>query len=386
MDIQLFNKMFTDKAFFDCKKMKYKYGSNYYEFLDVLKQLYYKALPFSDFEGHNAVFLENYVPVKQRAVKLLLESSDAPYSVKSAGEEVIATSAIESIDFSRESVRNVFKGLAPANQQEFRIMGLKNGLEFIGNVENNISEENIYRLYMMAVGDFLDEESRLPKGSLYRQDEVFVVSDKVEHSGAPYAELPKLMKQLVEFINTDDDINDLEKASIIHFCFAFIHPYFDGNGRMARLLHLWFLFQKGYRRALFFPFSSSIEKNRRGYYKAFTQIEENKAVSGVLDITPFISFFAESVYNKIPEEAFSKSTSQKIGGALTQGKLTPKEKELWKFVVSHYGKGEFSTKQLEKDFGNAAYATIRSFALKLCELELLTPIKYGSRTKYKVAE
>ena len=45
-----------------------------------------------------------------------------------------------------------------------------------------------------------------------------------------------------------------------------------------------------------------------------------------------------------------------------------------------------ATKQLEKDFGNAAYATIRSFVLKLEKLGLLTSVKYGTRTKYKVAE
>ena len=38
--------------------------------------------------------------------------------------------------------------------------------------------------------------------------------------------------------------------------------------------------------------------------------------------------------------------------------ITQKEAELWRFVLSNYGDGEFSTKQLERDFGNAAYATI----------------------------
>ena len=42
------------------------------------------------------------------------------------------------------------------------------------------------------------------------------------------------------------------------------------------------------------------------------------------------------------------------------------------------------TKQLEKDFGNAAYATIRGFVLKFEELGLLRTIKYGNRNKYQV--
>jgi len=53
-------------------------------------------------------------------------------------------------------------------------------------------------------------------------------------------------------------------------------------------------------------------------------------------------------------------------------------------VLSCYGTDEFSTKRLEKDFGDAAYATIRAFVLKFEELGLLTSAKYGTRVKYRV--
>lgn len=54
-------------------------------------------------------------------------------------------------------------------------------------------------------------------------------------------------------------------------------------------------------------------------------------------------------------------------------------------MLSYYGMGEFSTKQLENDFGDAAYATIRGFVLKFEELGLLSSVKYGARIKYKIA-
>ena len=59
-------------------------------------------------------------------------------------------------------------------------------------------------------------------------------------------------------------------------------------------------------------------------------------------------------------------------------------KDLWNFVLSAYGSSEFSTKQLERDFGNAAYATIRGFVLKFEELGLLTAQIYGNKVKYSV--
>ncbi|MBR6903172.1 MAG: Fic family protein, partial [Clostridia bacterium] len=215
-------------------------------------------------------------------------------------------------------------------------------------------------------------------------DTVYVVSDRVEHSGLDNKKVPQYMKSLMAFVNEEDEINDLIKAAIIHFYIAYVHPYFDGNGRMARLFHLWFLVQKGYKSVLFIPFSGKIEKSRKEYYKAFTLVEENKKISGRIDVTPFILYFIDNVYNKINEGFAAIDTLSVYDNAVKDGKITEKETKLWKFIMSSYGTEEFSTKQLEKDFGNAAYATIRAFVLKFESLGLLSSRKYGVRVKYKI--
>ena len=78
--------------------------------------------------------------------------------------------------------------------------------------------------------------------------------------------------------------------------------------------------------------------------------------------------------------------TQLYDDAVKKGKVTEKESKLWKFVLSFYGTEEFSTKQLEKDFGDAAYATIRGFVSKFEKLGLLSSAKYGARVKYKVVK
>lgn len=385
MDVKVFAKMLKDKHFTDFQKMTYKYSEDFDVFLQTLEELYYKALPLSDFNGNELVFIEHHASVNQSAIKLLLQSQDQHYGIKAAEEEIVATSAIESIDFNRDSVRKILKGMAPKDEQENRILGIKHGLEFIADTSNKITEENLYKLYMMTVGDFLTEDDKLAEGKLYRHDTVYVVSNRVEHAGLNYQKVPEFMASLIAFVNHEDDINDLVKATIIHFYIAFIHPYFDGNGRIARLVHLWFLIQKGYQSALFIPFSSQIEKSRKAYYDAYTMIEENKKFSGKIDVTPFILYFINHVYNKL-NEGFSTTieTLTVYDAAVKSGKITEKETKLWKFVLSYYGTEGFSTKQLEKDFGDAAYATIRGFVLKFEDLGLLSSVKYGSRVKYKV--
>ena len=386
MDIKIFTKMLKDKNFTDYRKLKYKYSDDFSSFLSTLEELYYKSLPIVDFEDNNIVFIENHASVNQNTIKRLLQSQNGYYGIKAAEDEIIATSAIESIDFSRDSVRNILKGMAPNDEQENRILGIKKGLEFIADTSNKINEENLFKLYMMSAGDFVSEDDKLLEGNLYRHDTVYVVGEDVAHSGVDFRKVPELMKALIDFINDDDNINDLIKATIIHFYIAYIHPYFDGNGRTARLVHLWFLIQKGYQSALFIPFSSQIEKSRKAYYDAFTAVEENKKLSGKIDVTPFVLYFINNVYNKMNEGTADIETLTAFDEAVKEGKITEKETKLWKFVLSFYGTDEFSTKQLEKDFGDAAYATIRGFVLKFEELGLLSSVKYGTRVKYKVVQ
>ena len=384
MDAIKFSQMLSDKHIVDFKKLKYKYADDFNEFVSVLKSSYYEALPILDFKGNSLVYLGSCTGVNLDAVKLLYTAQSSAYGTKALEEEIVATSAIESIDFNRDSVRNIMKGLAPKDEEENRIYGLKQGFEFISNRENKITEENIFKLYMMAIGNFLDDDNKLKQGCFYRHDTVFVMSDKVEHSGIDYKKLPEYMKSFVKFANADDKINDLLKATMLHFYIAYLHPYFDGNGRMARLIQMWFLIQKGYESTLFVPFSSYIEKSRKKYYDAYTLIEDNSKMSGVIDVTPFLLYFTQNVYEKMTDDSIKTDTFELYNSALVEGKITEKEAKLWQFVLSAYAGDTFTTKQLEKDFGNAAFATVRSFVIKFADLGLLNTQQMKNKVLYSI--
>lgn len=389
MEAALFAKMLSDPGILDLKKMGYKYGaSDLQEFLALLKQDFYQALPLHDFEGNPMVYLDSVVRVSLSAARVLLtpQQSAHLYGARAMEEEIISTFRIEQIDTSRESVRRILSGQAPKNDEEHHIYGMKLGLEFIADVSRAITEDNLFRLYQMTIGDFLPEEDCLLPGNLYRHDSVYIVGSKLEHTGLPWQKLPAYMAELVAFAAEKTAQNDLIKAAILHFALAYLHPYFDGNGRMARLFHLWYLVQQGYSSALFVPMSRFIEESRSRYYKAYTLVEQNQQISGVLDVTPFLTYFAESVYSRLGEGRPQLRTLQAFDGALRQGKVTEKEQALWQFVLTAYGDEEFSTKRLEKDFGDAAYATIRSFVLKFERLGLLTSVRYGNRVKYRVQD
>ncbi|WP_409967418.1 Fic family protein [Bengtsoniella intestinalis] len=385
MDTKQLTAMLQDGHFDVWKKLQYKYSAPAVaEMLDTLKVMGFASLPIHDFGGGSCVYYPAKCIMPKDAMRHLLSRQQDPYGRKAMEDEIEFTLRIENIHSNRDSVRKIVEGYAPSDQSEAQIFGIKKGLDFISDRSNAITEENLHRLYMLSVGDFLGIDDQLLPGQYYRHDAVYITGDKTYHQGISAAKLPQYMAELVVFINRKDEIPELTKACIIHFYFAYLHPYFDGNGRTARLLHLWYLVQQGFSSTLFFAFSKHINQSKNQYYKCFTQIEENFSVGNLLDMTPFIRYFKESVYDQIPRQSQDFTTIDRFLVAKTQGVITEKEQALWHFVLSRYGQEPFSTKQLERDFSNAAYATIRGFVLKFEGLELLRSQRYGNRVKYQV--
>ncbi|SDI01048.1 Fic family protein [Desulfosporosinus hippei] len=386
MELKTFTEMFSDKNALDFKKLKYKFGEeNLKGYLDTLNESFYHKLPLLDFKGKPAVLLPSKVNMTVQLVKRLSATySNEKYGIQAMEDEIISTLSIEQIDSSRESVRRILNGGAPETSNENKAYGIKRGLDFIAEPANKITEQNLYQLYMLAVGDFLDERDRLMPEHKYRHDEVYVVGQNIEHQGLSSQLLSQYMVNLIEYIRRDEGLDQVVKSIIIHYYLAYLHPYFDGNGRMARLIQLWYLVQIGYTSSLFIPFSAFINETKGLYYKAFTLVSYNSKVSEGLDVTPFVSYFVDNVLTKLQKRVEPTNALEVFNNLLQTGEITAKEKDLFHYVLSAYGTNEFSTKQLEGDYKNAAYATIRNFVLKLESKGLLFSQKYGNRVRYRV--
>lgn len=389
MDAQQYIVMLQDKHFFDLKKMEYKYSKTAVgEMLNLLELQAVKELPLSDFTRQEKLrYLAPYASSSSGAASALMRyRGSASYGVQALTDEIISTLSIEQIHTSRKSIRTVLAGKAPVNAVENHIWGMKKGFEFIADKRNSINEETVRALYELVVNPYLeDQEDRLSADQLYREGAVSIVNEtkgKIIHSGAPAGHIQAMMQELFDFLNQYTAIDDLAKATVLHFFVAYVHPYYDGNGRMARMLHLWYLLQNGYSAALFLPFSSIIQENKAGYYKAFDLISANYEITGRYDISPFLDYFNQTVYAQIKAAPLCSDSLAEFQIRLKNGEITAKEKELFYFVLSNYGAEEFSTKQLERDFANCAYATIRTFVLKLSDAGILEEHIYGNRKKY----
>ncbi|MGD9908988.1 MAG: Fic family protein [Candidatus Izemoplasmatales bacterium] len=81
-----------------------------------------------------------------------------------------------------------------------------------------------------------------------------------------YDEIMQFMTNLENYINQDDEIDDLVKLAIIHYQFESIHPFYDGNGRTGRVINILYLVLKGLLDSPILYLSKYINKNKQQYY------------------------------------------------------------------------------------------------------------------------
>lgn len=102
------------------------------------------------------------------------------------------------------------------------------------------------------------------------------------------------MKQLLDYINGHDKDDALIRAGIVHLWFLTLHPFDDGNGRMARALTDLMIARSDRSRQRFYSLSAAILNRRKQYYK---QLE--LAQKGSLDVTPWLQWFLETMAEAI---------------------------------------------------------------------------------------
>ena len=141
---------------------------------------------------------------------------------------------------------------------------------------HSISEHLIRSLQQMIMS-----ESDPDVAGRYRTGSVMITGSK--HRPPEALEVPKLMQGLVEWIRKNSSkLHPVELAALAHHRIAHIHPFFDGNGRTARLLMNLLLMQKSY------PLVVILKNDRKKYYAALEKADRG-------DTGPIEKFIAQAV-------------------------------------------------------------------------------------------
>jgi len=190
------------------------------------------------------------------------------------------------------------------------------GLNTVGLVPSNRHVEGIVEMMLDATQRFTEPltEERLfgwhaalfPTGysgpykievGQYRTCEMQIVSGAIGkekvHFEAVKPEFVKAeMDKFLEWFNAENGIDNVLKAAIAHFWFIIIHPFDDGNGRIARALTDQLLARAENSGERFYSMSSQILVERKRYYEILQKVQHSKN-----DITEWMLWFLECLKN-----------------------------------------------------------------------------------------
>jgi Fic family protein len=97
------------------------------------------------------------------------------------------------------------------------------------------------------------------------------------------------MSDLEKYINTEDDLDYLIRAALIHYQFETIHPFLDGNGRVGRLLITLFLMEKKVLTTPALYISYFLKKNRVEYYDRMSEVRSKG------NYEQWVNFFLQAI-------------------------------------------------------------------------------------------
>ncbi|MEK7721811.1 MAG: Fic family protein, partial [Elusimicrobiota bacterium] len=203
--------------------------------------------------------------------------------------EVLNTQAVRSSIARRLGMEIV--GMVPADRRVDGVVEM--ALEAAQNYDKPLTRERLCRWHTLLFTPEAYGTARITTGT-WRDDAkgpMQVVSGAIGrehvHYQAPAAEsLPAEMDAFLKWVNATGDEDPLLRAAIAHLWFVTIHPFDDGNGRIARAIADWALARAEAYPRRFYSMSAQIRKERSKYYSILEETQK-----GGLDITEWLLWF-----------------------------------------------------------------------------------------------
>jgi len=214
-------------------------------------------------------------------------------------EDVVKTSEIEGEQLDRDQVRSSIArrlgldvgGLVPADREVDGVVEMM--LDATGKFEEPLTEERLFAWHAslfptgrngmreIVVGKWRDDRSgpmQVVSGPVGRE--------RVHYEAPPAERLPEEMARFLRWFENPGEIDPLLTAGLAHLWYVTIHPFDDGNGRIARAIADMVLSRSESSRRRFYSMSAQIRRERDDYYAIleFTQ-------KGDVDVTQWQEWF-----------------------------------------------------------------------------------------------
>lgn len=221
--------------------------------------------------------------------------------------DILKTNEIEGILLNREEVRSSIArrlgidigGLPPINRNIEGIVDMM--FDATNNFEKPLTKKRLFDwhyalfpmgrsgMYEIIVGNWRNDSTgpmQVISGAMGKE--------KVHYQAPPANIIDKEMADFLKWFNNIKDLDLVLKASIAHLWFVTLHPFEDGNGRIARTITDMLLACSDALSQRFYSMSSQIQKERKEYYDIL-----EKTQKGNLDITEWVNWFLNTLLKAI---------------------------------------------------------------------------------------
>ena len=233
--------------------------------------------------------LEDIARIREHIRSSLVRVPWVPALVKDAmARAAWGSTAIEGCTLSLEAIKGLLEGKEAIGYPDKHIKMAENYLNALSWVQKRekvkkITEENVFQLHKILGADAVDEG---PVGE-YRRVKVRAGL----HIGSPWKDVPKQTRDFLKWLNTAaDELPSVFSSAILHLRLAEIHPFRDGNGRVARIMAIWELYRRGFDTLHIFALDEVLQENREFYIKNLQRVQVEKE-----DLGGWIEFMAETV-------------------------------------------------------------------------------------------
>lgn len=393
-----------DMQYESLQKLYYKNPS---QFEEIFQSRYNEenTLRFNfQINGNPAFLVQNYeifklllkIHKEDKEVRVLREqlplAAVTQFSRKSLVDEIVLTNDIEGVNSTRREISDILEKLEESKEKK-RFDGLIKKyvmLEQNALIEMNTCED-IRKIYDDLVLQEVAAENKkdCPDGKIFRKDSVSVTdaTQKEIHRGlSPETTIIEAMEKALAILNCEE-IDLILRVCVVHYLIGYIHPFYDGNGRLSRFISSYML-SKELDPLIGFRISYTIKDNIKQYYRSFKVCNDPRNRG---DVTPFVISFLEII-----DEAMTQLKGALLRRAIDfeKGKKIidndpilshPKYDALAYILLqaglfSLYG---ISTKEL-CNYANISYATMKSRLEEFKHREILEVKNIGKERRYKL--
>ena len=243
----------------------------------------------------------NKKDIKKIEKELSLINLNNKIEIKSRVRSIYSSLAIEDNSLPLESVERIIENkLVLGDKKDIQEVKNANELYKHMNEYNWKNEKDFLKAHTLLMKYFEDDD-----GYYRKHGEGVKKSDEVIYMAPNSLLVPSLMKSLFKFIN-EEQIHPLILSSIFHYYFVAIHPFSDGNGRIARF---WvsLILTDWNDKFKYIPIEEEIYLNQEEYYNSIAQCHING------NVNVFISFMLKVIFSSIKKiNKTTQKTTQKL--------------------------------------------------------------------------